>query len=43
MKQVGFKASETLLGIETATVTGRYTVDGVIRFKASETLLGIET
>ncbi len=38
---VGFKASETLLGIET---TGAHLHFGVkYRFKASETLLGIET
>ena len=36
-----FKASETLLGIETYSFTGiRRFEDG---FKASETLLGIET
>ena len=37
----GFKASETLLGIE--TVFGINTVATNSRFKASETLLGIET
>ena len=36
-----FKASETLLGIE--TVFGINTVATKTRFKASETLLGIET
>ena len=39
---LGFKASETLLGIETGLGLGfaGFTGDG---FKASETLLGIET
>ena len=39
--QYGFKASETLLGIETnpKTLICRYKLS----FKASETLLGIET
>ena len=39
---VGFKASETLLGIETKDLKG--TTENIFRsFKASETLLGIET
>ena len=38
---VGFKASETLLGIETAIAFNKFS--SRIRFKASETLLGIET
>ena len=37
----GFKASETLLGIETCCVAA--TSCAGMRFKASETLLGIET
>ena len=37
----GFKASETLLGIETDQEAGAS--DLVSSFKASETLLGIET
>ena len=36
-----FKASETLLGIETIRAILNYYRD--LRFKASETLLGIET
>ena len=38
---LGFKASETLLGIETGSI-GLFVVMGQ-SFKASETLLGIET
>ncbi len=38
---IRFKASETLLGIETFQETGEKA--HCIRFKASETLLGIET
>ena len=41
VKITGFKASETLLGIETQAIP--YTQIADIRFKASETLLGIET
>ena len=37
----GFKASETLLGIETTQTYQKIAI--AIRFKASETLLGIET
>ncbi len=37
----GFKASETLLGIE--TIAHSYVSSSDWRFKASETLLGIET
>ena len=37
----GFKASETLLGIE--TLYQGYLWNTLVRFKASETLLGIET
>ena len=37
-----FKASETLLGIETY-VYGDGNLHEILRFKASETLLGIET
>ncbi len=41
-KQISFKASETLLGIETwRRCTGHEAIR--ICFKASETLLGIET
>ncbi len=42
MHSCGFKASETLLGIETGidTKVSQYDLKG---FKASETLLGIET
>ena len=39
--QYCFKASETLLGIETFRINILLTFDN--RFKASETLLGIET
>ena len=38
---IGFKASETLLGIETRIAT--FWMCDRRRFKASETLLGIET
>ncbi len=38
-----FKASETLLGIETLRVFQYLLLDDRLRFKASETLLGIET
>ncbi len=38
---IRFKASETLLGIE--TVKGSPPEITTLRFKASETLLGIET
>ena len=37
-----FKASETLLGIETRTELSKE-FSAIARFKASETLLGIET
>ena len=40
--EVGFKASETLLGIETRFVGINYSISN-FGFKASETLLGIET
>ncbi len=39
---VRFKASETLLGIETEA-EGKRITEQVLGFKASETLLGIET
>ncbi len=39
---MGFKASETLLGIETIRIGFYKTID-FRWFKASETLLGIET
>jgi len=39
--QGGFKASETLLGIE--TLSGLTALESWLGFKASETLLGIET
>ena len=38
---MGFKASETLLGIETPLIRGFVFL--IAGFKASETLLGIET
>ena len=41
VEQVSFKASETLLGIETIYANRIAEVD--LGFKASETLLGIET
>jgi len=41
IKCVGFKASETLLGIETFVMA--VVVSIPLGFKASETLLGIET
>ena len=40
---VSFKASETLLGIETITIQNSKFICLYSRFKASETLLGIET
>ena len=41
---LGFKTSETLLGIETRYVIQRFDVSMYKRsFKTSETLLGIET
>ena len=40
-KEGGFKASETLLGIETSPQDSG--ISSGYRFKASETLLGIET
>ncbi len=39
---LGFKASETLLGIETG-IEAEDKPTAIARFKASETLLGIET
>ncbi|GBO55270.1 hypothetical protein APA_3320 [Pseudanabaena sp. lw0831] len=39
--RIRFKASETLLGIETHCLYADF--GNAIRFKASETLLGIET
>ena len=39
----GFKASETLLGIETRGHQRSPIIGNAWRFKASETLLGIET
>ena len=41
---LGFKASETLLGIETIfAIAAHWSLSGFLGFKASETLLGIET
>ncbi len=40
---LGFKASETLLGIETGNFQFIIGAFKGVRFKASETLLGIET
>ncbi len=43
MTLVGFKASETLLGIETSSRLQLRCFHRSAGFKASETLLGIET
>ena len=41
--KTSFKASETLLGIETFAKESQSLLPLVLGFKASETLLGIET